>query len=315
MRRIALWCALLITLMLGACGVEGVTDVTPTPQTQPTEPFTPIVIAPTPTSLAAPPTPTARPSATPQPTAIPQPTSAGETAPPPPTATPPPAGVDTPMVEIPAGSFQMGSNAGAPDSRPAHQVNVTAFMLDQFEVTNEDFRTFVQATGHQTDPEKAGDKSWDKFANGKDNHPVVKVSWNDANAFCEWAGKRLPTEAEWEYAARSAEAFAFPYGNTFDAKKQNGKESGIRGTTAVGSYPDGASAFEIFDMAGNVWEWTASKPERFPGNTANSKLYGDNLYILRGGGWFDVQDQLASSYRNSAVPTTANDDLGFRCAK
>lgn len=209
----------------------------------------------------------------------------------------------------------MGSDTGGADSKPAHKVDVAAFSLDQFEVTNADFKKFADATAYKTDSEKAGDKSWDKFADGKDNHPVVKISWNDATAFCEWAGKRLPTEAEWEYAARGADSFAFPYGNDFDPKKQNGKESGIRGTTAVGSYPDGPSPFKVFDMAGNVWEWTGSKPAHYPGNTTNSKLYGDTLLILRGGGWFDVADQLASYFRNSAVPTTANDDLGFRCAK
>ncbi len=315
MKRIAALVVLACTLFLAACGVEGVTDVTPTAQPKPTEPFTPIVIQATSTPVAAPPTPTPRPSATTAPTKPPEPTQAGATEAPTAAPTAPPAGVDSPMVEIAAGSFQMGSDAGGPDSKPAHKVDVAAFMLDEFEVTNADFKKFVDATGYKTDSEKTGDKAWSKFAEGKDNHPVVKVSWNDANAFCEWAGKRLPTEAEWEYAARGADAFAFPYGNSFDAKKQNGKESGIRGTTAVGSYPDGASSFKVFDLAGNVWEWTSSKPEKYPGNTTNSKLYGDSLFILRGGGWFDVQDQLASYFRNSAVPTTANDDLGFRCAK
>lgn len=299
---------------LAACGVEGVTDVTPTPQAKPTEPFTPIVIEATSTAVPAPPTPTPRPKPTDAPTKPPEPTQAGATQAPP-TATPPPAGVDSPMVEITAGSFQMGSNSGGPDSKPAHNVDVAAFKLDQFEVTNADFKKFVDATGYKTDSEKSGDKDWSKFAQGKDDHPVIKVSWNDAKAFCEWAGKRLPTEAEWEFAARGTKNLAFPYGSDFNPKNQNGKESGLRGTTAVGSYPNGASPFQVFDMAGNVWEWTGSKPEKYPGNTTNSKLYGSNLYILRGGGWFDVQDQLTTFYRNSAVPTTANDDLGFRCAK
>ncbi len=315
MKRLAAFVLLSGVIFFAACGVEGVTDITPTAPSQPTEPFTPIVIQATSTPVAAPPTPTARPSPTTAPTKPPEPTQAGATAAPTAAPTAPSAGVDSPMLDIAAGSFLMGSDAGGPDSKPAHKVDVAAFLLDEFEVTNADFRKFVDATGYKTDSEKSGDKSWDKFAQGKDNHPVVKVSWNDANAFCEWAGKRLPTEAEWEYAARGAQNFAFPYGNDFDPKKQNGKESGIRGTTAVGSYPDGASPFKIFDLSGNVWEWTASKPEKYPGNTANSKLYGDNLYILRGGGWFDVKEQLASYYRNSAVPTTANDDLGFRCAK
>jgi formylglycine-generating enzyme required for sulfatase activity len=313
MKRIALLVVVACFGLLAACGVEGISDVTPTAQPEPTEPFTPIVIQATSTPVAAPATRTPRPSATSEPTKPPAPTTAGET--PQATATTPPAGVDTTMLAIAAGSFEMGSNAGSPDAKPAHKVDVAAFQIDEFEVTNADFRKFVEATGYETEPEKTGDKSWDKFAEGKDNHPVVKVSWNDATAFCEWAGKRLPTEAEWEFAARGTDAFAFPYGNTFDAKNQNGKESGIRGTTDVGSYPAGASPFQVFDLAGNVWEWTSSKPEKYPGNTTNSKFYGEGLYVLRGGGWFDVADQLASTFRNSAVPTTANDDLGFRCAK
>ncbi len=313
MNRIVALIVLSCLSVLAACGVEGVTDVTPTAQPKPTEPFTPIVIQATATAVAAPATPTTRPSSTSEPTKPVEPTKVSET--PLPTATTAPASVDSPMVEIAAGSFQMGNATGGADSKPPHNVDVAAFLLDQFEVSNADFKKFVEATGYKTDSEKSGDKSWAKFAEGKDNHPVVKASWNDANAFCEWAGKRLPTEAEWEFAARGAKDFAFPYGNAFNAKNQNGKESGIRGTTVVGSYPDGASPFQVLDMAGNVWEWTGSKPEKYQGNTANSKLYGDNLFILRGGGWFDVQDQLTTFYRNSAVPTTANDDLGFRCAK
>lgn len=219
------------------------------------------------------------------------------------------------MVQIAAGTFTMGSDAGNPDSKPPHPVEVQAFLLDQYEVTNADFRKFVEATNYQTDAEKANDKPWTAFAEGKDNHPVVKVSWNDAKAFCEWAGKRLPTEAEWEYAARGTDGFAYPWGNDFDVKKVNGKDSGIRGTTAVGSYPDGASPFGVLDMAGNVREWTAEVAQPYPGNSTPSKLYGNELYIVRGGGWFDMDSQLTTFFRNSGTAATANDDLGFRCAQ
>ncbi|HZQ09251.1 MAG TPA: SUMF1/EgtB/PvdO family nonheme iron enzyme, partial [Anaerolineae bacterium] len=270
----------------------------------------------TPTPQPAPPTRTPRPTAPTGPTQPPQATQAGATSAPTSAATAvPQAGVDTPMIDIAATSFQMGSSGGNADNKPPHKVDVAAFSIDEFEVTNADFKKFVDATGYKTDSEKNGDKAWSAFAEGKDDHPVVKVSWNDAKAFCEWAGKRLPTEAEWELAARGADDFNFPYGNDFDPKKQNGKDSGIRGTTAVGSYPAGASPFQVLDMAGNVWEWTSDVAKPYPGNSTSSKLYGDNLYIVRGGGWFDVQDQLTTYNRNSAVTTTANDDLGFRCAK
>jgi formylglycine-generating enzyme required for sulfatase activity len=292
-------CAL--SALFVACAIESSSNVTPA-GSQTSAPFTPIVIKSTDTPLAAPPTPTSAPTATAAPTL------AGKT----------PSGADlitVEMVQIPGGAFTMGSDADGPDAKPAHQVDVPAFMIDKFEVTNADFKKFEDATGYKTDAEKSGDKPWSAFAESKDNHPVVKVSWNDATAFCQWAGKRLPTEAEWEKAARGTDARAYPWGNDWDPKKVNGKDSGLRGTTAVGSYPAGASQFGVMDLAGNVWEWTSSTADHYPGNSTASKLYGSNFYIVRGGGWFDVKDQLVTYYRNSAVPTTANDDLGFRCAK
>ncbi len=300
MRLIRVFFLPIVLVLLAACAIESSSD-TPVPTTaKVTEAFTPIAIAPTDTPLPAPPTPT------------PAPASASTA----------PAGTVAPvqlitsaMVEIPAGAFTMGSDKGSPESGPAHQVDVPAYKIDKFEVTNADFKKFVDATGYRTDAEKAGDKNWSAFAAGKDNHPVVKVSWNDAGAFCQWAGKRLPAEAEWEKAARGTDQRAYPWGNDWDPQKANVKESGLRGTTAVGSYPAGASAAGVMDMAGNVWEWTSDLAKPYPGNTTASKLYGPNLYIIRGGGWFDEKAQVASYYRNSAVATTANDDLGFRCAQ
>jgi formylglycine-generating enzyme required for sulfatase activity len=292
-------CAL--SALFVACAIESSSSGTLTTG-QTSAPFTPIIIESTDTPLPAPPTPTSAPAATAAPT------QAGKT----------PSGAElitVEMIEIPGGPFAMGSDADGPDAKPVHQVDVPVFKIDKFEVTNADFKKFVDATGYKTDAEKSGDKAWSAFAQGKDNHPVVKASWNDATAFCQWAGKRLPTEAEWEKAARGTDGRTYPWGNDWDPKKVNGKDSGLRGTTAVGSYPGGSSSLGVDDLAGNVWEWTASVAEHYPGNSTASKLYGSNLYIVRGGGWFDVKEQLAAYYRNSAVPTTANDDLGFRCAK
>jgi len=220
------------------------------------------------------------------------------------------------MVDIPAGPFSMGTDRGNPDEQPAHEVDVPAFQMDKFEVTNADFAAFVEATGYQTEAEKRGaSRMWrDEYGDGKDDHPVVRASWNDAVAYCTWLGKRLPTEAEWEKAARGPEGFRYPWGNDYDATKVNGKESGLRGTTVVGSYPP--NGYGLLDMAGNVWEWTSDWYQAYPANPMPDQFYGEKFRVVRGGGWFEEAPQLVTYNRNAADPEkTANDDLGFRCAK
>jgi iron(II)-dependent oxidoreductase len=161
------------------------------------------------------------------------------------------------MVEIPAGEFTMGNDAGDDDEKPAHTVPLEAFEMDMFEVTNADFAKF---------------------------HPVVKVTWDDADAYCQWAGKRLPTEAEWEKAAKGEEGLLYPWGNEWDPAKANTKESGFRGTVAVGSFAEGASPYGVFDMAGNVWEWMADWYQSYPGSTYQSEYFGEKFKVTRGGG-------------------------------
>jgi iron(II)-dependent oxidoreductase len=220
------------------------------------------------------------------------------------------------MVTIPAGPFVMGSDGGPGDESPAHEVDVPEYEIDQFEVTNRDFAQFIGATGYETDSQKSGSGStWQKYAEGKDNHPVVKVSWNDAVAYCEWLGKRLPTEVEWEKAAKGSEGYVYPWGNDFDPQKANGKDRGIRSTTAVGSFPEGASPYGLLDMAGNVWEWTADWYEAYPGSSYRSDYFGERFRVLRGGGWFETADFLRTTVRNANTDVAASDDIGFRCAR
>ena len=289
---------------------------------------TPIVLA-TPTPKPAPPTPTPRP-APPTPTPEPQPEveepteeAAGEAAEEPveePTeepAPPAPAVTDI-MIEIPAGPFTMGSDTGDPEDSPAHEVDLPAYEIDQFEVSNADFAAFAQATGYETFAEQQGYRNWrDEGEEGvEDNHPVVAVTWDDAAAYCEWLGKRLPTEAEWEKSARGDDLRAHPWGEGWDSSKANVKETGLRGTTAVGSFGAGASPYDVNDMTGNVWEWTADWYLPYPGNTAEDAYYGETFRVTRGGGWFDEEAQATTFNRNAADPLkTANDDLGFRCAR
>jgi formylglycine-generating enzyme required for sulfatase activity len=275
-----------------------------------------MVILPTATSVAAPPTPTPRPTRVPTATPTPAATSATETQA---TAAPTPTPdlrPDVDMVEVPAGAFTMGNDSGDPKEAPAHEVNLPAFYMDKFEVTNANFAAFVQATGYQTDAEKAEAKqSWQTYAvAGKENHPVVKVTFNDAQAFCAWMGKRLPTEEEWEKAARGTDQRDFPWGDLWDTTRANVKLSGLRGTAAVGSFASGASPYGAEDMSGNVAEWTSSPFVAYPGSTYQDPQYTPDARVIRGGGWFDEQNQVRTTSRNGGFINTANDDLGFRCA-
>lgn len=254
---------------------------------------------------------------------------------------------DTPQILIPAGEFQMGDNNGNQDEQPTHTVYLDAYSLDQTEVTNAQFAQFVAATGHQTTAEQNGygwiytgnwqevpDANW-RFPQGPnngqgiDNHPVVQISWYDADAYCSWAGHRLPTEAEWEKAARGAEPRAYPWGNSFDGRRLNfcdancttemSVDDGYAGTAPVGSYPDGASPYGVLDMAGNVFEWVAdwyapdyyaNSPARNPTGPAEGQFK-----VLRGGAWrFSPANSLTTA-REVSNPTGYNDNIGFRCAQ
>jgi formylglycine-generating enzyme required for sulfatase activity len=303
-KKIYLISLVVLLVLVTSCGGGGTPAPSPaggeTPSGAAVATPTPIQIVPTPTPKPLPPTP-----------------------PPVPTPTPAPAGAEAPtaplvaerMVEIPAGEFTMGNDGGDDDEKPAHAVTLDAFEMDMFEVTNADFAKFVEATGYQTEAEKAGEAGWRAYAEGKDNHPVVKVSWNDADAYCRWAGKRLPTEAEWEKAAKGKEGFIYPWGNEWDPAKANTKESGFRGTVAVGSFADGASPYGVLDMAGNVWEWVADWYQPYPNSTYQSDYFGERFKVTRGGGWFQEEKLVTTSNRSATDPRAANDDLGFRCAR
>jgi formylglycine-generating enzyme required for sulfatase activity len=219
------------------------------------------------------------------------------------------------MVEIPGGPFVLGSDKFEPNETPSQSMELPTFFLDQFETTNVEFAQFVEATGYVTLVEKAAaKKNWRTYAEGKDNHPVVKVAYSDAEAYCEWMGKRLPTEFEWEKAARGTEGLVYPWGDSMDSTRVNGKASGLRGTTAVGSFSSGASPYGVEDMSGNVWEWTSSPFVAYSGSTYQDPFYSPDLRVTRGGGWFDDPRQLRASNRSAAPVEAANDDLGFRCA-
>jgi len=258
------------------------------------------------------------------------------------------------MVYVPAGEFLMGSpeGVGDDDEHPQHIVYLESFYIDQMEVTNTMFSEFVVKTNYQTDAEKAG-KSYGFVGNdwllvsgvnwkhpygpssdigGLDNHPVIHVSWNDAKAYCEWAGKRLPTEAEWEKGARGTSGATYPWGNdppagnlvnfadintNFDWSV-NSVDDGYKFTSPVGTYPDGASPYNLLDVSGNVWEWVADWYDKdyysqSPNRNPQGPVTG-TVRVMRGGAWDDLIAGIRTSYRAAYSQTNTNGDTGFRCA-
>ena len=210
----------------------------------------------------------------------------------------------------------MGSNDND-DEKPSHTVYLDAFYIDRYPVTNAEYKKFVDAT-HHPPPEhwKSG-----KIPPGKENHPVVNVSWNDAVAYAQWVGARLPTEAEWEKAASwddiKKEKRVYPWGNDFDASKCNTSESGIGDTTPVGKYsPQGDSFYGVADMAGNVSEWCADwYDENYYKNSPaqNPKGPDSRQYrVLRGGAFYDKSYGVRAAYRYGGYPDLRGGDRGFR---
>jgi formylglycine-generating enzyme required for sulfatase activity len=228
------------------------------------------------------------------------------------------------MVRIPAGNFLMGSNEGRENERPAHTVYVGAFYIDRYPVTNEEYKRFVDATGHpipcyEVEWAEPHDYNWDPERRippkGKEKHPVVLVSWEDAQAYASWAGKRLPTEAEWERAARGTDGRRWPWGDEFIQGRCNTKEDNANGTTPVGQYsPEGDSPEGVGDMVGNVWEWTTSLFRSYPydANDGRESQEADGWRVLRGGSWHNDLDRARCTARLDGDFLFFN-NAGFRC--
>lgn len=225
------------------------------------------------------------------------------------------------MVLVPAGEFIMGTNSRLPDEGPEHKVTLKAFYIDKYEVTNLQYRKFNNET-HRRSPSHFRNRA---FPAGKADHPVTYVSWEDADAYCRWAGKRLPTDQEWEKAARGPDGRMFPWGDEFDITRANTpvrwKQLSMFGdTTPVGAFSKGASPYGIMDMSGNVWEWTASWYKAYPNNKVASESYGERYKTLKGGSWFDCSFYncgISAPVFNRAffAKKVKNDSFGFRCAK
>ncbi len=218
------------------------------------------------------------------------------------------------MVFVPAGQFQMGSTNADPDAgdeeKPAHTATVDAFWLDKTEVTNKQYRQCVEA-GACEEP-----SCWDNGDLNAPDQPVVCVTWDDAQAYAAWAGGRLPTEAEWEKAARGSDGRLYPWGG--DAPDcQDANFKGCLGRTAtVGSYPDGASPYGALDMAGNVWEWVSDwYDETYYGDAPTDNPQGPDSgerRVIRGGSFDMSESRLRAAFRIGNLPAYSNWDLGFR---
>ncbi len=220
------------------------------------------------------------------------------------------------MVKIPAGEFIMGTNDWWPKSGPEHKVYLDSFYMDIYEVTNAEYKKFVDATGHRA-PDHWKNNT---YAPEKKNHPVTFVDWYDANDYCHWAGKRLPTEAEWEKAARGTDGRVFPWGNVFDSEKGNTPQHGKGGTMPVGSFPKGVSPYGVHDLAGNVWEWINDWYKAYSGNKHPDENVGEKYRVIKGGSWYDCTYYRcgisAPTYnRVFMLQETKNNNFGFRCAK
>jgi formylglycine-generating enzyme required for sulfatase activity len=270
------------------------------------------------------------------------------------------------MVYVPAGKFEMGiKDDNIPYiltlcqefnqdcmyentsqlSRPAHGVKLDGFWIDKYEITNAQFAAFLNHQGNQQEngatwlsidnPHSLIELDFDNYKpkDGYAEHPVIEVTWYGANAYCEWVGARLPTEAEWEYAARGPENNLFPWGNTFDITRLNfcdttcekfwktedydtGYSDGYSKTAPVGTYPKGASWCGTMDMAGNVWEWVADWMGPFSvfSQTNPTGSETGTLKIIKGGAWCNAPTVFVSAYRWNYAPFGSGFNVGFRCA-
>jgi len=234
-----------------------------------------------------------------------------------------------PMMLIPAGEFLMGTalsnRDGGRDEYPERRIYLDAFYMDTFEITNGRYLEFVKATGHRI-PEHTRDKTLTLWRGNSvpdifKDHPVINVDWSDADAYCRWTGKRLPTEAEWERAARGTTGRRFPWGNAEPtrtlANYLNQWRNGA-GLEPVGSHPQGASQEGVQDLEGNVWEWVADwydahYYEKGPNRNPKSPTAGTRK-VIRGSGWESEAPLLRSAHRLNSDPLNRNHSLGFRCA-
>lgn len=227
------------------------------------------------------------------------------------------------LVQVPGGEFRMGSEVGFPPERPVHHVKIERYWISKYLVTNAQYAQFVRDTAHRVpyvdDPRVVTD-NWNVQRRtcppGREQHPVVLVSWHDAVAYCTWAGGRLPTEAEWERAARGGlDGKLYPWGDDIDPQQAN--YDNRNGISPVGSYPP--NAYGLYDVAGNVWEWVADwyDPKYYhasPLDNPSGPAHGATR-VLRGGAWLLFPQFCRVAYRFREGPDFRFNLMGFRLAR
>jgi iron(II)-dependent oxidoreductase len=236
------------------------------------------------------------------------------------------------MARIARGSFLMGRNDGPADERPEHALELDEFFIDRNKVTNAGFAIFLNAKGARG---PRGERYYDSDDGdarihrrngqwqadpGHERHPVVEASWDGARAYCAWAGKRLPREAEWEKAARGGKGRKYPWGNEAPDHTRAHFGAGWNDLRPVGSFPAGASPYGILDMAGNGWEWVSSLYRPYPYDARDGREDGENPGArgTRGGGHDSPPEHLTTTQRGRHVsrnPRSGHHNIGFRCAR
>jgi iron(II)-dependent oxidoreductase len=236
------------------------------------------------------------------------------------------------MVRIAAGGFTMGNDTGPDDERPAHEVTLAAYSIDRFPVTNAEFAGFLDMFGPVNvkgeglfdidDPDARIHQAGAKWTadSGYEHHPVVEVSWAGARDYCGWRGKRLPTEAEWEKAARGTNARQYPWGHTPPDRTRARFSAGWNETAPVNSHPSGASPYGVHDMAGNAWEWVASayRPYPYRADDGREDPSTGPVRTTRGGGHDSAANEITTTQRGRNVSRNfraGHHNIGFRCAR
>jgi formylglycine-generating enzyme len=219
---------------------------------------------------------------------------------------------DSDTVAVPAGWFLMGSDDGRRSNQPQHRVYLDSFFIQRIEVSREEFARFVDATSYQA----AG---WEGISDESDaNLPVVGVLWQDASAYCEWTGMRLPSEAEWEKAARGEDGRNYPWGAEWDSARANTADGGPMALQPVESHPNGASTYGALNMAGNAAEWVADyfSFDYYLNAPAHNPEGPSQImdHVIRGGSYLSPSEYATTYFRDSSHSVRPNQRVGFRCA-